>query len=438
MKTLPRIAMTALASTCATAALAQSSLTIYGTLDLSADAVHKSQGNVQGTAFGLSGSTPVPNSIAAPKQNTNRLSNSLTAQSHFGLKGVEDLGGGWQGKFQLESSIVPDTGSIGTDGRFFGRQAWVGLTTPAGEFRLGRQGAPMLGAYYLNSVERLGSTDLLAAGVTVNNLQVFQDNMVSYLMRSGPWVGQLSFSPNAGVATRVSAARSAATSSTPVATTTTGQIVGGASAGAESDTGRGRSTGGFLAYNASELTWVASFHRNNFDVPVGLATAAGGFVPLFNLKDYQSWMTGVKYRIESTGTQLVFNYHSGVLKDQSGTDPKVNTLAFAVRQSVGKFDLTAQIVDQRFANFTKGSDRAVMFGAEYNLSKRTALYARVGQIKDDRGNVVRSAVSPIGLAGGPAVLLVPLGSLEVPYFSGAGASMDATTRLVGIGLRHSF
>lgn len=198
------------------------------------------------------------------------------------------------------------------------------------------------------------------------------------------------------------------------------------------------STGGFIAYNASDLTWVASFHRNTFDAPIGLATASGGFVPLFNLKDYQSWMTGVKCRIESTGTQLAFNYHRGMFKDQSGTDPKVNSLAFAVRQSVGQLDLTAQIVDQRFANFTKGGDRAVMFGAEYNLSKRTALYARAGQIKDDRGNVVRAALSPVGLAGGPAVLLVPLGSLEVPYFSGAGTSMDASTRLVGLGLRHSF
>ncbi len=114
------------------------------------------------------------------------------------------------------------------------------------------------------------------------------------------------------------------------------------------------------------------------------------------------------------------------------------TWAAAAKQSLGKFDLIAELAFGRFTNFTQGSDKVAMLGADYNLSKRTALYVRAGQAKDDRGNIVRSTVSSAPLAGGPATLLLPFGSVEVPLFSGAGAMADSTTRLIGVGVRHTF
>jgi predicted porin len=428
----------AVAAMGASPAIAQSSLTLYGLIDLSVDSVRKSQGDVQGTVFGLNGLTPVPNSVASPEQKITRLANSLTGQSHLGFRGTEDLGGGWQAKFQLEGALVPDNGGIGSDGRMFGRTAWVGLTTPVGEVRLGRQASPMLAAFYLNTLERLGSTDLLAAGVTANNLQGYQDNLISYLVRSGNWLGQVSYSPNAGVASRISAARASATSSTPVANETTGQIVGGASAGTESDSQRGRTSAAFLAYRAGHWTWVSSVLHNEFDAQVGLARTSGAFVPLFALKDYSAWMMGGKYRWEASGTEVALNVHHGRFTDESGADPAVRTFGLAVKQSWGALDLIAQAVDSRFTNFTEGQNRAYMLGLDYKLSRRTAVYARVGQLKDRRGDIVVAPLTPVPMAGGPAVLLVPLGALEIPYFSGAGANMNATTRLLGVGVRHSF
>lgn len=435
------LSMVALAAafTCSTSAVAQSRLTIYGQLDLSLDRVHKSEGQVQGTVFGTSNFQPVPNSVASPAQTQTRLANSLTAQTHLGFKGTEDLGGGWAGKFQLESAFSPDTGSLGSDGRMFGRQAWVGLTTPAGEVRMGRQAAPMLAGFYLNSLEQLGSTDLIGAGVTVNNLQVYQDNMLSYTVVSHGWVGQASYSPNAGVASRISAARATATSVTPTATEATGQIVGGATAGGETSTSRGRTYGALAAYLADGWSAVAAYHSNEFDVPVGL-NSAQGFVPLFNVDSYRSYMLGGKYNFAATGTQLAVNYHRGQFKDASGTNPNVATWAFALKQRIGTVDLIAQAAQVKFTNFTRGEDLALMFGADYALSKRTAVYVRAGQLKDRRGEVTLAPAAPlpIGLAGGPAALLVPLGSVELPIFSGAGVNVGATTRLVGFGLRHSF
>ena len=434
----PSAIILAMSSLFAHHAIAQSSVTIYGTMDLSLDSIHKSQGNVQGTVFGLSGVTPVPNSVASPAQTMTRIGTSLTGQSHFGLKGVEDLGGGWLAKFQLESAIVPDTGGLGSDGRLFGRMAWVGVTTPLGELRMGRQAAPMLAGYYLNSLERLGTTDLIGAGVIVNNLQIYQDNMLSYTARSGGWVGQASYSPNAGVASRVSAARASATTSTPVATPTTGQIVGGATAGSESDTNRGRTYGALGAYLGHNWKLIGAYHSNDFNAPVGLATTAGGFVPLFSINSYHAYMLGATYNFESSGTQLAVNHHDGQYKDSSGANPKVSTWSMAVKQTLGQFDLIGQVAHGEFTNFTQGKDVTLMFGADYNLSRRTAIYVRAGQLKDSRGSIVRAALTPVGLAGGPSVLLVPLGAVEIPLFSGAGASMDATTRLVGVGIRHSF
>lgn len=411
---------------------AQSGITLYGSFDVAVDQIKKSQGNVQGTLFGVSGGRPVPNALASPSTSTSRMSTSLTRQSYLGFKGNEDLGGGYQAKFQLEGGFTTDAGTLSNDNRFFGRVAWVGLTTPVGEFRLGRQAAPVLVAYYFNSLERLGSTDILGAGVTINNLQVYQDNMVSYTLAKGPWLAQVTYSPNAGVGNRVSAARS------PASNANTGQIIGGATAGTEDTSGRGRTVGAMVVYNQSDLTLVASYHRNRFGVPFGLATAQG-YVPLFNAERFTSAMAGAKYRFASTGTELAGNVYRGQFKESGNLDPKVTSLSVALKQSISAVDLIAQVSDNRFNNFTKGKNLAFTFGAEYNLSKRTAVYARYAQVEDKRGNIVSSPLNPaLTLAGGPTTLLLPLGALEIPVLSGAGTQMDATTRLYGVGVRHVF
>jgi predicted porin len=199
-------------------AAAQSSVTIYGTLDVGLDRIDKSQGNVQGTVFGVSGTTPVPNSIAAPASVTTRLSPSHTRQSNIGFKGVEDLGGGYRGLFVLEGGITIDNGGLANDNRLFGRQAYVGLTTPVGEIKAGRQASPMLIGYYLVTPEALGSTDFFGAGLVVNTVQTWQDNQLSYAIKQGPITAIVSYATNSGIGTGISAARATATASTPVAT----------------------------------------------------------------------------------------------------------------------------------------------------------------------------------------------------------------------------
>lgn len=60
--------------------------------------------------------------------------------SRFGLKGAEDLGGGTKAVFVLENGFTPTNGTLGQNGRMFGRQAWVGFTSPQyGTLTFGRQ-----------------------------------------------------------------------------------------------------------------------------------------------------------------------------------------------------------------------------------------------------------------------------------------------------------
>lgn len=85
-----------------------------------------------------------------------------------------------------------------------------------------------------------------------------------------------------------------------------------------------------------------------------------------------------------------------------------------------------------------------MFGSEYTLSKRTALFARVAQVRDDAGNpydagVTTSAGTSLGsVQGGPDVVATNFGLRETPLFAGAGINPGGKATYVGAGIRHTF
>lgn len=106
------VALAAL-STFAGAALAQSSVTLFGTVDLAA------------------------RYTKANGQNVKQLASSGLSSSRFGIRGEEDLGGGLKAGFWLESPINGDTGAAG-GGAFWDRRASVSLMGAFGEVRLGR------------------------------------------------------------------------------------------------------------------------------------------------------------------------------------------------------------------------------------------------------------------------------------------------------------
>jgi predicted porin len=98
----------------APAAFAQSSVTIYGIIDLDGQYLSGYSKQVLVTSGGQSG-------------------------SRLGFKGTEDLGSGYFADFVLEGGINVDTGGSGQGGQLFGRQAFGALRTPFGTASAGRQ-----------------------------------------------------------------------------------------------------------------------------------------------------------------------------------------------------------------------------------------------------------------------------------------------------------
>lgn len=105
------IFLAALATLTSGAALAQSSVTIYGRLNVSAERQEE-------------GDTKI-----------NAIQNSA---SRIGFKGTEDLGGGLKAFFLIEHGFSPDTGSGAAT--FWGRESNVGLEGAFGKVRLGNMG----------------------------------------------------------------------------------------------------------------------------------------------------------------------------------------------------------------------------------------------------------------------------------------------------------
>ena len=112
------IAVAALA-TLAVSAQAQSSVTLYGNLDVA----------VTYDKFKIDG---------GPSETTTGVDSSILTESFFGLKGQEDLGNGLKAIFKLESGINVDTGTAAT-GNFWGKNAYVGLAGDFGTVKLGNQ-----------------------------------------------------------------------------------------------------------------------------------------------------------------------------------------------------------------------------------------------------------------------------------------------------------
>ncbi len=165
-KTLIALAAVAASS----AALAQSSVTLYGVVDLSLESVKNAD-------------------------TVTRVTSSNHTTSRFGLRGTEDIGGGLKGKFMLETGVGADTGTSGGESgnpdsderteRFFDRAAWLGLEGGFGEIRLGRQDTP-IGAIAGNTAI-LGAQaydDLVIVGTFAGSSSYYRrtDNAITYVL----------------------------------------------------------------------------------------------------------------------------------------------------------------------------------------------------------------------------------------------------------------
>ncbi|SCU93319.1 Outer membrane protein [Cupriavidus necator] len=125
------IALAAL-SAAAGAANAQTSVTLYGVIDTGIEYVNRVATAPKTLSPTLAGEAPVGKRFGLS-------GNGGLSASRWGLRGVEDLGGGLKAYFTLESQFTPDTGLFAGNTGIFNRQAYVGLGNAYGKITFGKQ-----------------------------------------------------------------------------------------------------------------------------------------------------------------------------------------------------------------------------------------------------------------------------------------------------------
>ena len=158
------------------AAMAQSSVTVYGIVDA-------------GVAYKDAGAGKVLS-----------LDSGLNSTSRLGFRGTETLSGGLKANFNLEMGLRADTGA--NDAALFARGAWVGLSgEDFGQVNLGRHKS--LTYIYGAAIDPfmdglLGKTDLMF------KINAVRDNSVTYISKSMSGfsvAGQYGFGEKAGNST---------------------------------------------------------------------------------------------------------------------------------------------------------------------------------------------------------------------------------------------
>src|SRR5664280_143764 len=168
----------------ATAASAQSSVTLYGTIDLNGRYVKNDGSNKR---------------LSLDQDGIN--------SSQLGFKGIEDLGGGLKAGFVLLASTGADSGDIGAGqsgagtGKFWTRRSTVSLFSNAGELRLGRDYTPSFWNQTLFDAfgtVGIGHSELVQQLSSSTNVR--DDNMIGYYLPAniGGFYGQVNVAAGEG------------------------------------------------------------------------------------------------------------------------------------------------------------------------------------------------------------------------------------------------
>lgn len=364
-------AMAVTLATVASAAAAQSSVTLYGIVD--AGVLYQNRASTgQGSQVQLA---------------TGGINPSI-----WGLKGNEDLGGGFAATFDLESHFASNNGALimgpGYQSEIFRRQANVGVTTPYGSLTLGRMYSPSLLAaiateprsfaenlsnLYTWAYNQLAApSNALGAGTNPgNDVGVFIGNALQYSNTIGPvWLAAAySFGGVAGSMHKGNEVSLGATYTGPITASAAYQQV------ADSVTGE----------SLSRL-WS-----------VGVAKSFGPVTGKLNYIDV------IDRTVNGEDISHVTSISPGISYQWS----VANTAGLA-----GYYN--------KYSGSHESTTRSLVLSNDYALSKRTVVYAQVAYV--DAGAV--------GAAD-------PLESLKTSIVAGGTAPGEKTV-LVNVGIAHHF
>ncbi|WP_313461597.1 porin [Achromobacter sp.] len=170
MKLTKTLLVGAILAGMAGAAQAETSVTLYGIVDLG---LTYQRGKV--------GTTDSNRGVyGGDYQSRIGMNDGIQNGSRFGLRGTEDLGDGLSAVFTLESGFTANNGNRSQGDRLFGRQATIGLSSQWGLLELGRQ--TNIASKYFGDIDPF-SLDYLNANMgmafsAANTVRY--DNMVMY------------------------------------------------------------------------------------------------------------------------------------------------------------------------------------------------------------------------------------------------------------------
>ncbi|MTV36851.1 porin [Duganella radicis] len=342
----------------ASAAMAQSNVTVYGLLD--------------------SGIERVTNVNAAGDSVTRMPSLTGSFPSRIGFRGTEDLGGGLSVIFTLEAGLAVDTGTMGQGNRLFGRQATVGLKGNFGTVNIGRQ----INMTYIAMLKSdVMGPNLFAIGSIDSYLpNARSDNAIGYLGNFNNFV----------IGATYSTGRDASSAGGPAATGCAGEVPGNAKAC--------RQVTGLFGYETPAFGVNASY-----DILYGNTGAAAG---LTSSNNSDKRVTANAYVKVGEGKVA-----GGVVDrtTRAATGLTESDLYFlGVSYPVTPFTtIDAQWARKDVKN--SGDDATMLVArATYYFSKRTAVYGGVGRMKNsglsavalDAGGTVGAGKSQNGVMAG--------------------------------------
>lgn len=170
-------------------AAAQSSVTLYGVVDMNLEYAN----NVGAIPVAANGFNP------GPANSAYRMNSGGISGSRWGLRGTEELGGELKGVFVLENGFALDTGTLQQSGRIFGRQAYIGLQHRSlGQISFGRQ--------YTSMFEALANFSPTAYSTQYEPIALWtgpnfrEDNTIKYTGQFGPVTALAHWSFGVGLA----------------------------------------------------------------------------------------------------------------------------------------------------------------------------------------------------------------------------------------------
>jgi predicted porin len=327
----------AIAALAATGAFAQSTVTLYGTVDASFN--HATQDGVS----------------------KNFLGNSQLGSSKLGFMGSEDLGGGLKANFKLEGGLANDSGNgkasnssnqtsgtiaagttVGSQGLVFQRYSYVGLSGNFGEVRLGRDYvSTFLGVQAAvdpfgtnGPADSTGMALKLAANTTTN-----ASNMIEY---TTPVIS--GFSAN-------------------------GQVWQGENA---SNSALGKTTG-----NGTSI--IGTYANGPIFASLGQATTKG--LTTATTGDYT--LTSLSASYDFGVAKAVYTYAREKLAQT--VEAKNTTNLIGVIVPYGAANFKADYIRGERTVVAAGKGDLLGLGVDYALSKRTTLYTTYAHVKNSDG-----------------------------------------------------